>query len=359
MSAIHRSVARLAAVGLLGMSVGVASALDIVHRKSTDKVVGGDITKVSREGVVVKQPGDKEENVPANDISYIEWNGEPGPLKLARGNDTTGNLDEALKNYDEAVKATGSGSEGLKAEAAYGLARSTAIKAIRSGENLSDAVAKLKAFVNGNRDNYRLFDAQLLLGDLLLASKDYLTADVSYQSVVDAPWPDYQMSGKIGLARAALGRGDVAKARGLFDEVAAAPAANPAETSRKLEAMLGQSRCFLSESDTESALKTVKQVISDATPADARVQAAAYVLQGDAYQKAGNNPKLAAYSYLRIDVIPDFAAEGDLHAEALYHLSKLWPAIGEANRGADAAARLQTQYPTSEWTKKLGDAPAK
>ena len=329
-------------------------AIDIVHRKSTEKTVGGEITKNTRDSVtVMQQVGMKEETVPASDVSYIEWDAEPGPLKLARGSESTGTYDEAVKQYQEAVKAVSAAKDGLKADTQFGLARTTTKRAMRSGDDLAPAVALVKNFANSNRDNYRFFDAQLLLGDLGLATRDFSGAEIAYQSVAAAPWPDYQMAGKIGVARATLGRGDAAKAQTMFNEIAALPTKTPAEESRKLDAMLGQALCLQENKDFPASQKIIDQVIEAATPADSRVQAEAYLRQGDVLQAEGKNPKAAIIAYLHVDVIPEFATERDLHAEALYQLAKLWPAVGEAERGADASSRLKTQYPTSNWTKRL------
>ncbi|MBX3440973.1 MAG: tetratricopeptide repeat protein [Planctomyces sp.] len=346
-----------AAIGLL-LLAGPTLALDIVYRKGGGRTVGGDITKVTKSEVVVNQKvGNREEAVPANEISHIEWDAEPGPLKLARGSENTGNLDEAIRQYEEAVKAAPAGRDGLRREIEFGLARATARRALRSGGELEPAVTRLKNFINGNRDHYRVFDAQLLLGEALLASEDALTADVSFQIVSEAPWGDYQMAGKNGMARSALARGDAAAARALFDEVAAVNPADPAQKSRRLEALLGQAQCLSTEGQADESLKILGQVIDEAAEADSRIQATAYLRQGDILRAAGSNPKEAVLAYLHVDVIPDFSAEADLHAEALYHLAALWPAAGEAARGADAGARLQAQYPQSPWTAKLGSPP--
>jgi tetratricopeptide (TPR) repeat protein len=345
----------LAAV-LLGVTSVPVCALDLVHRRSNEKTVGGDITKVSRTEVIVTQKvGNKEEVIPANDISYIEWDGEPGPLKLARGSENTGNLDESIKQYQEAVKEVSGGKDGLKSEVDFGLARALARRALRTPAELPAAITQLKSFINGNRDHYRFYDAQLLLGDALLASKDDLTAEVSFKSVSEASWPDYQMAGKLGLGRSAIARNDVPKAKALFDEVAAVDAKTPAETSRKLEGLLGQARCLQAGSDYEGALKILEQVIDQATAADSRIQAEAYLRQGDVYRLSKADPRKSVIAYLHVDVIPDFAAENDLHAESLYRLAKLWPAAGDAGRGAEAASRLQAEFPESEWTKKLSE----
>lgn len=354
---LARSGSPVIAALLLAIAASPAPALDVVHRKSTEKVVGGDITKITRAEIVVTQKvGNKEETIPANDISYIEWDSEPGPLKLARGSENTGNLDESIRQYQEAAKAVSSGRDGLKLDVEFGRARAMARRALRTAAELPEAISQLKAFVNSNREHYRYYDAQLLLGEALLASKDGLTADVSFESVAESPWPDYQMAGQLGLGRSALSRGEVAPAKELFDAVAGTTTKTPAEAARKLEGMLGQSRCLLAQMDHEAALKILEQVIEQSIPSDTRIQAEAYVLQGDAYRLANSSPKSAVIAYLHVDVIPDLAAESDLHAESLYQLSLLWTATGDAGRGADAAARLQSKYADSEWARKITES---
>ncbi|MCA9087047.1 MAG: hypothetical protein KDA90_00250 [Planctomycetaceae bacterium] len=87
---------------LLAASASVLSAaeIDTVYRKSDGKAVGGEITAVSKTEVVVTQKvGNKEEHIPANDIRSVEWKGEPIGLGLARSNQRSGNLSEALEGY--------------------------------------------------------------------------------------------------------------------------------------------------------------------------------------------------------------------------------------------------------------------
>lgn len=335
-------------------TAGNAFAIDLVHRRSTEKTVGGEVTKNTRDGVTVTQQiGMKEELVPAADIAYIEWDAEPGPVKLARGSDTTGALDEAVKQYQEAQKATGSSKEGLKTDVQFGLARAMARRAMRTGEDLPGAVAAVKAFVNANRDNYRFYESQLLLGELSLAAGDSTSAELAYQSAAGASSNDFQRAGKIGMARALLARGDLPKAKSLFGEVAAASVQGASEESHRLNAILGQALCLQKEKDIAGAAKLVEQVIDQAKPNDAKIQAEAYLRQGDLAMTDDRNVKAAIIAYLHVDVIPEFAELRDLHAEALYQLATLWAKVGEAERAADAASRLKTQYPQSAWNRKL------
>ncbi len=337
-----------------------ALAIDLVHRKSTEKTIGGEVTKNTRDSVTItQQVGMKEETIPAADIAYIEWDAEPGPVKLARGSETTGALDEAIRQYQEALKGIGGAKEGLKADVQFGLARASARRAIRTGEDLAGATTGVKNFVNGNRDNYRFYDAQQLLGEISLAAGDFAAAEMAYQSVASAESNELKKAGKIGLGRSFLGRGEVDKARQLFDEVASQPAASTVEAAHRLAAILGQATCLQQKKELAEARKLVSQVINETTaakdrPFDGRIQAEAYLRQGDLLSADEGNPKPAIIAYLHVDVIPEFSEERDLHAEALYHLARLWPLVGEAERGADAANRLKTQYPDSVWNRRLG-----
>ena len=73
--------------------------------------------------------------------------------------------------------------------------------------------------------------------------------------------------------------------------------------------------------------------------------AEAYIKKGDCYQALGES-KEALIAYLHVDVL--FPSEPGLHAEALYHLSNLWGKVQKPERGTEARAVLQQQYPDSE-----------
>ena len=192
-----------------------------------------------------------------------------------------------------------------------------------------------------------------MLGNTLLAQNDLEGAETAFRSVAKAPWSDYQMAANVALGRTALARGNVAEARAAFDRVVASEASSPAEQSRRFEAMLGQATCLQQEQQPAEAAKILGRVILESASDDTRLQAEAYVRQGDAYAALGDHNKEAVMSYLHLDVIPSLSAQKDLHAEALYQLAQLWPQLGHPDRGDIAADKLQSQYPDSPWAKKL------
>lgn len=334
-------------------------AIDTVKRRDGTSV-GGEVKTVSREGVVVFQKvGNKETPVPANEILEIDWDIEPAEFGLARGHEAAG-LDYklALESLEEAAeKAKALDPEKgqpkfVQADINYYGARIAAKMAMKDPTLAADAIKKLTDFTKAQRDNYRLFEAQELLAEVALRSGDAPTADSAFNLLTQAPWGDTKMLGKIGLARVLLSQGNLAGAKAGFDEVAAMETKSPAEVSRKLQAQLGQATCLQKQMQGAEALKIIEQVIEQATVEETRTLAEAYVRQGDCLAMSGQNVKDAVLAYLHVDVIPALAEETDYHAESLYHLSKLWGAISQPARAAEAAAKLQQLYPNSEWAKK-------
>lgn len=332
----------------------MAADIDTVVRKSDGKTVGGQITTVTKTDLTVNQRvGNRDDVIAGNDILSVEWKDEPPVLRLARSNEKSGNLAQAMTGYEEALAAAGS-AVNLKADIQFLIARTAAKIAQADPTQAGAAIQKLKAFVGEHRDFFRFYDAQLLLAETALLAGDTVAADAAFNLVQQAPWKDYQMAAKIGGAETLLKQNKVTEAKGVFDQVAAMQPGNPSEKARQLQAMIGQARCMRQQNQVGEATSTLKKVIDQTEASESRLLAEAYLQLGDCYSIDAQQLKDAVLAYLHIDVIPPLAAHSDLRAEALYHLARLWPAVGEPARGAEASAKLEQDYPNSEWTKKLG-----
>jgi len=352
---LYTLLALTASVGLTDlMSVGSAAELDTVFRQGETKGFSGQITTVSKTEVVVTQKvGNREEHFPANEIGRVEFQGEPPILNIARGNENAGRLADAMAGYQEAVAA--GGNENMKAEMNFLLARTLAKMAQADPSKAPAAIEKLNGFITANRDHYRLYPALQILAETALLIHDHVAAESAFDRLSQAPWLDYQMLGKNGIARTRLDQNKVDEALSMFDQVAADKAKTPSEKTAQLEAIIGQAECQQRQSKNEQAISTLEKVIGLATADDNRILAQAYLQLGQAYAADPQNNKEAVLAYLHVDVIPPLAAQSDLHAEALYQLAKLWPAIGQPARGAEASSKLQQDYPSSEWAKKLAE----
>lgn len=342
-----------AAAGLLTLALlsSPAWAVDVVVRKNTKAPTSGEITDVSKTEVTVKPVGKGEPvKIPVNEIVSISWTGDPAGLSLSRSDEAGGRLQKALDGYTKAADTTKSTSPLLKADLEFYIARTTAKIALSDPAKIDDAIKKLEAFKSAHGDSYNFYECQNFLGQLYAAKKDYIKAKVAFDSLGKAPWKDYQMAAKIASGRMQLLENKPNDAVIDFDAVIGMKADNPAEESQRQEAMLGKAKILTTQSKFDDALKLLAEVIEKADPEDARVQAEAFVRQGDCLEASGKT-KDALLAYLHVDVL--FQTEKAQHAEALFHLSRLWAKDGKPGRAAEAKEKLESEFPNSEWTKQL------
>jgi tetratricopeptide (TPR) repeat protein len=343
----------LAAV-LLGLTAQSASAVDVILRRSTSTKGQGEVTEISKTEVTVKPRTGEPVKIPANDIIQIDWTGEPAQLKIIRASESGGRLQKALDDYTKLLGELKADPPGLKTDVEFAIVRTLAKMAEADPAKQDEAIKKLEEFRTKNGDSYRYYESLNILGQLYLAKKDTEKAKATFDLLGQAPFNDYKMAAKIANAKQSLQENNVAAARAGFEAVAQMKADNPAEVSKVQEAKLGVAQCLQLQKDFDKAITLLNEVINDAPAEDAPVQAEAYLRQGDCLEAAGK-PKDALLAYLHVDVL--FPAEKVRHAEALYHLAKLWGVVQQPDRAADAADRLATEYPNSPWTQKV-KAPA-
>jgi len=332
---------------LIGLT---ASAADTITKKSDGKKVTGAITEISKTEIHVKKAVGDPEVVAANDVAAIDW-GDGGPeLRLGYTDENGGKYETALGRYAKAKADAKNPSEYLKAEFDYVIARCTARAALSDPEKLEAAATQLQAVQKAKPDYFRFYESLDVLGQVQLAKGDFAAARATYGQLGQAPWNDYKMLAKIAAGRISIAENKLDDAAREFSEAAASATDTAADQARKYEAMLGQARALISQSKFDEAL-TALETVTDKGPADeASIQAEAYVLQGNALQATGRM-KEAALAYLHVDIL--FAREAQLHAEALYNLSKAWKQVQLLDRSADAEAKLAQLYPNSSWRKKL------
>ncbi|MFN0196036.1 MAG: tetratricopeptide repeat protein [Planctomycetaceae bacterium] len=322
----------------------------IVVRKGGATAVNGDITGMTKTEVTVDKKVGGTEAVPVNEIIDIKWDDEPPKLNLARSNEHGGKLENALTLYDEISKDSAGLDDKLKTDLEFLVARATARMALGDPSKIDDASKKLTAFRKTHAGNFRDFEALSWLGQIQMANKDFPAAQQTYEELAKAPWPDYQLASQAAQGRLLFMQDNVDGALAAYEAVLSIQAKNPAEISRQHEALLGKSSCLLKQQKYDESLAAIDQLIKDVSAEDRPLQAEAYLRQGDCLL-AQAKTKEAIIAYLHVDVL--FDSEKGFHAEALYHLSQLWGQVGYADRATDAHATLESEYPNSEWFKKL------
>lgn len=347
----------IAALTLIAVSLVAsrAGAAETINRKR-EKAMSGEITGVSKNEITVKVKVPKEETktVPANDVESIAWEKMAPEYNLALGDEKGGRFQKALDGYQKALQANKSSNDLVKKDLEFLIARTSGKMALADPSKADDAIKKLEDFRTKNGDHYRFFDTVSLLGQLYAAKNDSVKAKLAFDKLAGAPWKDYQMAAHVATGRLLLAENKLPDAVAEYEKVLAMPAEGPAEESQRQEAVLGKSRVMIVQKQFDEALKLLKEVIDKAPADDVKVNAEAFLRQGDCLREKGND-KDALLSYLLVDVT--FSSEKALHAEALYRLVSLWDKAGHKGRADDCRERLKSDYETSEWTKQL-KAPA-
>ncbi len=321
-----RNLARsLLTIALFMLSLSPAWSADIVFRKGVSRRLPGEVkSQTKQELVLMAGPGNnKEEKIPANEVERIEWDGEPAAMRLARTAEERGNLQDALKRYEEVAAQSDANPKhaNFKADLEFLIARITSKLAKADPSKVDDAIKKLDAFRTAHNTSFRYYDDVLLLGDTYLLKGDFANAETAFKELEQAPWEDYKMASEIAQGRLLLRKNDVPAAQTLFQKVAGQPAKTTAEKARQYEARLGMATCLQRQNQFQKAAGELDQIIKQAPVSDTKTMGEAYLRKGDNLLAAGQK-KEALLAYLNVDIL--FSGEKDLHAEALYHLATLW-----------------------------------
>lgn len=342
-----RLLVTLAAFALL--SSAVTFAADTISRRDGTRV-SGEITGGNKDSLTIKPTIGDAVTVPASDIVGVEWNNATAELRLGISDENGGRFDSAVERVTKSKSDATNADDRLKLEYDFVLARIASRQAMADDAQIDAAIGKLEAFVKAGSDHFRYYEAIDRLGQLQLAKGDFAAATATFEKLAQASSSDYKLAAKIAQGRIQLAQNQADQATRSFDEAIAAAGNSAADQARKYEAMLGKARAQAAQGQHAEALTALEEVTSKA-PADATaLQAEAYVLEGHSLQALNRN-KEAVLAYLHVDIL--FPRESAYHAEALYHMSRLWKLVQSPERGLEAEAKLTSAYPNSDWAKKL------
>jgi tetratricopeptide (TPR) repeat protein len=357
----------LAVLMALGL-VAVAQAVDTVKQRSADgsvKARTGKIKEVTKEAVVLElTPTTKTDTIPANVIDSVSYDPQPPEMNLLASAVRSGNLKNAV---EQLKKLTGPDvtidNPGVKEELAFYKMYVDAKVAMESGQLVDMKKAKdgLQAYLRTNL-GWHYYEAVELLGTLCLAIADVevekaksawfrLAIDESYTRLAQAPWDETKIQAVISRAKAQYLNKEVDAALKSFDDALKLTAGkdDPKIASLALAAKVGKAE-VTGDKNPADGIKLVQEIIAKADVEDSRVQAMSALAIARCYEKAGDT-KEALLNNLKVDVL--YFSQPNLHAEALYNLSRLWPKVNQPQRGKDAENTLRTRYPGSVWAARL------
>jgi tetratricopeptide (TPR) repeat protein len=336
---------------LCGLADG--QAVDTVVPQSGSPV-RGHVTDVSRTGVSLENDTARRE-IPANQIRYIVFAGEPSSMRQIRDAANTGNVERA-ERYLERLDASALPNDFSRADYAFYRALTQKHKAIQTGAGLTEAAKVMLAFVNANPKSFHFYDAAEALGDLAVAMQRPDGAAKYYGQLEKAPWPDVQFRGTVRMAAAlrAQGGDKLAEAVKRYDTIIDANVegvveSEAAERQKKI-AIAGKASCQAEIGETAGGIAALQSLIEVTAAEDEELLAVAHNALGDCYRAAGQ-PKDALLAYLHTDLL--FPRQQKPRAEALFQISRLWTELDRSDRSEQAKGALRAEFAGSRWAKML------
>ncbi len=311
------------------------------------QTVAGHIEEMTRNKVVVQLlQGPKD--VPINEIKYVQFASEPRELMTVRNDVLSGHYDQVADTLDRIPPPQRGAVDSIRQEIDYYSALASARLASGGAGDAQAAGRSLLAFINANKDNYHFYDANEVIGDLLVAIGRYDQADTYYNELAAAPWPEFKLRAEIGLGRSLEAQDKPDRAMMHYETVLASDAKGKVVENLQQIARIGKAKCLVDQGRSKDAVKILQQVI-DQAPAEAnQILAMGYNALGEAYLKL-KQPKEALYAFLHVDLL--YNQVPDQHAESLYYLKGLWDQMNKPQRSKEAADTLKSKYASSRWNK--------
>jgi tetratricopeptide (TPR) repeat protein len=310
--------------------------------------VRGKIGEVSPVQVTVNV-GTQKQGVSTNDIRVINFGDEPPALRQGRARAVAGKYDLAMEDLKK-VDVASISRPVVKLDLQFYLALCQGRQALNSGAGKTQATEAMLAFVRTAASSNHFFEAADLLGDLAVSQGDYENAVKYYGGISSkAPWPVGRMLAQLAEADARVKQRLFAEAQKRYESILTQKADTPEVERLKRLAEVGRGRCLAETATVDEGIAVLEQLIAKNDASDTELFGRAYNALGDCLQLL-NKPKDALMAYLHVDIL--FYGDSDTHAEALYHLSKLWQVAKNQDRAAVAGNLLKQRYAGSVWAEK-------
>ena len=330
----------------LTLGAGTASAqLDSVLLRGQPVAKKGVLKEITKDKLTLEING-VAQSFDVNQIVRFNFDEEPNELNNARNAIAVRKFQLAA---DELKKLDGKPQKNrdIAADIAFYKAYCQARLALTAGGDRAAAISKLLDWAKANANNFHFYESAELLGDLSVAAGQSADAARYYGSLSTAPWPDYQMKGNIAVGRALLAEKKFPEALEKFEAVAAASENSAEAEAQKRLAVAGKAVCLAETGKADEGIALLNAIIKDNNPEEDKILfARTYTALGNCYLKQ-NKTKEALQAFLFTDIL--FDVDADAHAEALYHLSKLWADVNKTERATQAKAALKDRYAGSVW----------
>ncbi len=336
------------------LALGAVSA----EAQKTDRVTtiskrsyAGEITTVSRnEVVVLTRAGERK--IAVNEIKEVNFADEPRELRLGRDSALRQGYERAIDDMSKVDPAT-LDRDLVKADFEFYLAWSRAKQGLAGGDKATGA-RMLQQFLKNYGDSYHYYEAVKTLGDLAVALGRHDVAVGYYRQYAEAPFPEYKLAAALAVASALRVQEKFDEALAEYEKVLGSSLDSEAVTKQKQFAKVGKAACLAQLGKPQEGIALVEQVLRENTAeGNMQLYARVYNALGDCHLKL-NQPKQALLDYLHTDLLFSSQSE-DAHAEALYHLARLWREVAKnSERALKATTTLRSRYAGTRWATQVG-----
>lgn len=336
---------------VVGMSPIPSIAQDIVYQVRPGKSparVRGKIEQISPLDVTVATDSGTEKKIPANQIVRIVFEDQPTLLTRSRERFLDGRFADCLDELSK-LKDDPSGQK-WEPESDYLRAAVSAKLSLSGGDvTAQDAGQQINQFLRAHPESYLKFPAMEQFGKLLFAFGRMKNASQSFEQLSQSGWPIYQLIGPYWQGMSEREQGNLDKAARLFAQTAEAETNEEDAETWKLMAACQVARCQGESGSVDAAIGSLEKIVKEQNPDNARLFATAFNSLGSVYLKQ-NRLKEARTEFLKTELLYPTATYE--HAEAMYHLTKIWAQLNENDRAIRTRETLKNLYPNLWWATR-------
>ncbi len=325
----------------------------------TDKIwpvkgvaANGTVSRMTATAVYLESGGAEQEFL-ITAIRKVTFADEPSELDRARDLVIAGRYNDALAELTK-VNAANLTIEFMKKDHQFFLGKCAAQLALRGEFPKGPAVAIdfVKRFVDDptSKQNYHYFEAVESLADLYYGTGDFAGGEKQYQVLVTGAPGNSKVRAMVRKGECQIGQENYAAASTTFDTVIKANLGSFANgEEQQAFAKIGKATCVAAQGTAADGITLIEEIIRKEDPKNMALFGRAYNAMGACYEKEGKS-KDALLAYLHTDIL--FYGDSNTHAEALYHLVKLWDQDGRSDRSLKAREVLRSRYGGSVWAKR-------
>lgn len=302
----------------------------------------GRITAADPDGVTID--GTK---VPAASIRKITIGRIPSALDRAHDSFENGQYADCLQQL---AKLNPIPSEPLlAADVEFMKAYSNARISLMGGNVAPEiAVGQVQGFLNKYPNSFHLYPAREIHGRLIFAMGKPDAAAPEFEKLRRASWTEHRLKGLYYSAKMQELLGKPRKAVEYYDALLAETGRDDLSQSFQAVAKIEKIKINGIAGDAAAAIASLKKM-TGGDAENAMLFGSLYNAMGSLYQSKGDL-KNASMSFLKTQLIYGNAPE--VHAEALYQLSKIWPGLNKNDRANQAQEILRSTYRNSYWSRQ-------